>query len=294
MRLEGADQRAVLALGAQVGIHLPQRRLDGQFLDAAHGVLGEPGRHPHGLVVALGDEDDVHVAEVVQFAGARLAHADDRQRAPIATGRDPGQRQRGVERRAGEVGQRRADPVHDDSAVRLLEVPGRQPQQLAPVRHAQGVPALPPPYRPRRSERAPRATRSGRAGHPAARDAGSGTRPAPPTRRAPAATARRPPRRRAPPRRHPEPSRAARAAAAAPGRGRRRARNSGTTSAGTGASSPPAQPRSLKPRRANSVSVVVVRVIAASPRSRSEGPRGCSRARRPSPARGSRPIRVAC
>ena len=61
--------------------------------------------HPVGR---LGDEDDVDVGDVVQLAAAGLAHRDHRE--PGAVGIRPhlgaGDRQGGLERGLGEVGQR--------------------------------------------------------------------------------------------------------------------------------------------------------------------------------------------
>ena len=76
--VQAAHERAVLALGPQVRVDLPERWLEGELGDALHGVHREAGGDLDGLL-GLGHEDHVDVAEVVQLAGAGLAHADDRQ-----------------------------------------------------------------------------------------------------------------------------------------------------------------------------------------------------------------------
>ena len=67
--VQGAHERAGLALGAQVAVHLEEA--GGAQL---HELAGGAGRLGGGVV---GDEDDVHVGDVVQLAGAALAHGDD-------------------------------------------------------------------------------------------------------------------------------------------------------------------------------------------------------------------------
>ena len=42
VRVEAAHERAVLALGAQVRVDLPERRFEGELGDPLHGVHGEP------------------------------------------------------------------------------------------------------------------------------------------------------------------------------------------------------------------------------------------------------------
>ncbi len=84
MGFERAHQCAVLALWAEVGVHLPQHGLRGKLLDSARGLHGQAGSDFHGPVGAevtggLDHEDHVDVAHVVEFARTRLAHADDRE-----------------------------------------------------------------------------------------------------------------------------------------------------------------------------------------------------------------------
>jgi hypothetical protein len=86
MRVERAHECALLALGAKVGVDLPQRRLDLDPRDAAHRLDREAGRDVHdaalaelleGLVIPARYEDHVDVADIVQLARPRLAHPDD-------------------------------------------------------------------------------------------------------------------------------------------------------------------------------------------------------------------------
>ena len=102
MGVQRAHQLAVLALGPQRGVDFEER------------VRGEPhhlARHPGGdRVGLLGDEDDVDVADVVQFARTALAHRDDGQpRRRVAAHRLVRDRQRGAERGVGQIGQMLTD-----------------------------------------------------------------------------------------------------------------------------------------------------------------------------------------
>ncbi len=124
VRGEAAHQRALLALGAQVRVDLPQRRLDLGPRDAAHRLHREPradvdrARLAHDFLVGrTADEDHVDVADVVQLARAGLAHRDDGEpgrrdlltRERTGTGsRDARARdaERGFQCRSGEVGER--------------------------------------------------------------------------------------------------------------------------------------------------------------------------------------------
>ena len=60
----------------------------------------------------LGDVDDVDVAHVVELAAAALAHADDREphTETVVVEVGPGERERRLQRRTRQVGQRRRDP----------------------------------------------------------------------------------------------------------------------------------------------------------------------------------------
>ena len=122
VRVEGAHQRAGFALGAQVRVHLPERRLDRELVDAADGVHREPGADLDGPVVgetvpALGDEEHVDVAQVVELARPGLPHSDDRRggsrrpRPPGIGSRSPSQLEGGVEGCGREVGEGRRHEV---------------------------------------------------------------------------------------------------------------------------------------------------------------------------------------
>ena len=148
MRLERAHEGAVLPLGAEVRIDLPERRLDAGLADDAHRQHGEPGcdverprRGDHVFIDGLGDEDDVDVAHVVELAGPGLAHADDREprgldlsdRIAPGRGRLPrcaaddttSGRERRIERCAGEIGETRGDDVDHVDRIGAGEVVDR-------------------------------------------------------------------------------------------------------------------------------------------------------------------------
>ena len=83
--INGADQRTRLALGAQGGIHLPDRSLTGGGVGDLHQTAGDllAGAHRHVDAhmgrARLTHEDHIHVGDVVQLGSTRLAHGDDRQ-----------------------------------------------------------------------------------------------------------------------------------------------------------------------------------------------------------------------
>ena len=135
MRVQGAHQGALLALGPQRGVHLEE------------GVRRQPHhlpRHPGGGRVGFGgDEDDVDVADVIQFPRTAFAHCDHREpRGGLILLADRGHRdlQRGVQCRVGHVGQVRADGgewQHRLVLDRRRQVEGGQDQQLVAVVIAQ-------------------------------------------------------------------------------------------------------------------------------------------------------------
>ena len=102
---EGAHQRAVAALGPQVGVDGPDGALDGGLGADPHHVRGEPGGGLHAPCprrrpsTGLADEDHVDVGDVVQLVAAALAHRDDG---------EPAQRRRPRARRRGRWRGRRA------------------------------------------------------------------------------------------------------------------------------------------------------------------------------------------
>ncbi len=135
--VEGAHERALTALGAQVGVHL-----EAGLAQDPHHPACEPGG---GGVGGLRDEHDVDVADVVQLVAAALAHGDDREPARIAAlvvgelGDGDGQRR--PQRGGGEVRQPGRDVL--DVQHRQLglgdggEVGGREHHQLVAVGGAQ-------------------------------------------------------------------------------------------------------------------------------------------------------------
>ena len=135
--VEGAHERALTALGSQVGIHL-----EAGLAQDPHHPACEPGR---GGVGGLGDEDDVDIADVVQLVAAALAHGDDGQPARIAAlvigelGDRDGQRR--PQRGGGEVGQpgrHVLDVEHRQLGLRDgREVGRREHHQLVAVGDAQ-------------------------------------------------------------------------------------------------------------------------------------------------------------
>ncbi len=140
---EGADQRAVAALGAQIGVHRPDGALDGDVRAQPHHAGGEPGCGLEGLglldaFLGLGHEDDVHVGDVIELAGAAFAHGDDGQ---------PGDR--GVAGRLL-VGDLEGGPYGRGGQIRQLRrglgdigrpahIAGHDPQQAAAVGDAQRI-----------------------------------------------------------------------------------------------------------------------------------------------------------
>ncbi len=104
MRLQGAHQLAVFTLGAQRRIDL-EERLGGE----PHHLTGHPrGDGQVGIGRAVGDEDDVDIADVVQFARTALAHGDHRKPGwvgVIAADRSARDGQRRGQRGVGQVGQ---------------------------------------------------------------------------------------------------------------------------------------------------------------------------------------------
>ena len=128
VRFEGADQRALLALR-------PQRRVD-----LEERIRGEPDQlagDPRGdRVGVLAHEDDVDVADVVELAGAALAHRDDGQPRGgrvVAADRPGRDDQCGTQRGVGEVGQVSTDGRGTPAPARSpRSAQGRAPP--APVR----------------------------------------------------------------------------------------------------------------------------------------------------------------
>ena len=135
MPVEGADQRTLPALRPQVGV------------DLEAGLAGDPhrpaGQLGGGRVGRLGDEHHVDVADVVQLAAAALAHRDHGQPTVLAAQLGHRDRERGLQRRRGQVGEPGRDLLQvEHRQLRLAhrgQVGGRQHQQLVPVGGAQRV-----------------------------------------------------------------------------------------------------------------------------------------------------------
>ncbi len=140
---EGAHERSVAALGAQVGVDLPDGALDGGLGADPHHVGGQPGGGLHGLglvrpVPRLRDEDHIDVGDVVQLAPAALAHRDDGEPAPrgVLGGGRTGDGEGGAQGGGGEVGQLRGGLF---DAGGPADVPGGKGEQAPAVGDAQRV-----------------------------------------------------------------------------------------------------------------------------------------------------------
>lgn len=112
---EGADEGAVAALGAQVGVDRPDGALDRGLRADPHQVGGQPGRGLERLAFVsfpvadlfrkLRDEDHVDVRDVVQLVAAALAHRDDGEPAQggVVGRGGAGDAERGAQRRRRQV-----------------------------------------------------------------------------------------------------------------------------------------------------------------------------------------------
>ena len=130
---QGPDQRPGLPLRPEVGVHFPQAgfaRRRGNGAGDAGGQGRADGAGP-GVVQLAGFDhvDDVDVGDVVQFAGAALAHADDGQAdvghfrgAELLGGLRPGHGQGGLDGGPGQVGEFGPDGGHEVQRVRGAEV----------------------------------------------------------------------------------------------------------------------------------------------------------------------------
>ena len=134
---QGAHERPVAALGAQVGVDRPDHALDGGLRADPHEVRGEPGRGLQGLALVrpvggLRHEDHVDVGDVVEFVSPALAHGDHRESALGGVGGrgGAGDGERGAQRGGGEVGQFGGGLRH---VGRAAHVTGRYGEQAAPV-----------------------------------------------------------------------------------------------------------------------------------------------------------------
>lgn len=138
---EGADEGAVAAFGAEVGVDGPDGALDGGLRADPHEVGGEAGGGLEGLgLVGAGgrvaDEDDVDVGHVVQLVAAALAHRDDGEAAQggVLGGGGGGDPQGRAEGGGGQVGELGGGLGDVDGAA---DVAGGDGEQAAAVGDAQ-------------------------------------------------------------------------------------------------------------------------------------------------------------
>ena len=142
----GAHERAVLALGAQGRVDLPQgpgrRRRRADPHQSGREVGGDSGRLLLGHALGrLRDEDDVDVRDVVELAATGLAHGDDREpgvvgiRAHLVAGDGQGR----LEGRLREVGEGGGGVGQRLRGVGRGEVERRDAEQLLAVGRAQHV-----------------------------------------------------------------------------------------------------------------------------------------------------------
>jgi len=143
MGRQGPHQRTLLALGSKRGVDLPDRSLRSDGRARAHEGARQPCCRAQriGLLEAidcLGYEDDIDIADVVQFPATALAHPDDGQ--PAGEGALPhlGARdgQRGLECGVGQITEPGGDRLHLDQAT---EITGRDAEQLPAVGQPQGI-----------------------------------------------------------------------------------------------------------------------------------------------------------
>ena len=161
MRLQGAHQRPVLALGTQRRVQRPQGRLppagrggagqpDGELGAQAHQVVlvdgpNGSGGPPGGGRVARGgsgahDVDDVDVGDVVELARTSLAHGDDGEGHGIGTGPETGagDGQTRLQGGVGEPGHALDDHGDVGERVGAGQVVGGDGQEPVAVGHAHG------------------------------------------------------------------------------------------------------------------------------------------------------------
>ena len=84
VRLEGSHQCPVFAFGAQIGVNLPETRLNPKLRDAPGRVASKRcGASKHRLLIValwnLGDIDHINIAQVVELCRSSLPHTNDRQ-----------------------------------------------------------------------------------------------------------------------------------------------------------------------------------------------------------------------
>ena len=137
VRFECPNQLSAFTFRTQRGIDLEE----GVGCEPHH-LTGNPGRGGQVIAGVLPDEDDVDIADVVEFARTALAHRDDGEtgRRPLCTDGAGGHGQRRLQRRIGQV---RQVCHHLDEGQHRLVLDGRghvergQHQQPVPVQVAQ-------------------------------------------------------------------------------------------------------------------------------------------------------------
>ena len=97
---------------------------------------------PFSSASRFGDEEHIHIADVVELLRAALAEPDHRQSAlaRILAYLCPADGQRRAERGIGQIGQLAGDVVQDLDRLGRSQVAGRDPEQRAPVGQPQAIP----------------------------------------------------------------------------------------------------------------------------------------------------------
>ena len=143
MRAQCAHESALLTLGTKIRVYLPDGALSGWVIAGAHETGGEQCRGAQctlflGITPGLSDEDDVDVADVIEFAASALAHADHRDaaRSRVLGKSCSGDSQAGLEHGIGEIG----EPArHDTHRCKANEISCGDAEQLLSVSDAQGI-----------------------------------------------------------------------------------------------------------------------------------------------------------
>ena len=151
---DGAHEGALLALGAQGGVDLPQAAVGGDRGAGVHRPGRDARSHVESLLLVLpvrgfGDEDHVDVRDVVQLPPTRLAHADDGQPDPttLLALFFTGDADRRLECRAGEVRERGGGLGQLGDRVLARDIECRDREQLATIGHPHRVLRLQVPRR---------------------------------------------------------------------------------------------------------------------------------------------------
>ena len=139
-------ERARLPLRPQRGVHRPKRAGGRGLATSGHDARRHRGPDAHGLFLGhagrgLGDEDDVHIGDVVELASTGLAHRDDGEanRVRGGPGLHPGDLVCRFQRRLGQVGERGGGPREFFQRVGRGEIEGSDAQKSSPVKHPEGV-----------------------------------------------------------------------------------------------------------------------------------------------------------